>query len=45
MGVIQDTATACRMEALLLPQAETYQEYAFQILYKQDGASMGMPEN
>ena len=44
MGVIQDTATACRMEALLLPQAETYQEYAFQILYKQDEASMGMPE-
>ena len=44
VGVIQDTAIACRMEALLLPLGETHQEYAFQILYKQDGASMGMPE-
>ena len=44
VGVIQDTAIACRMEALLLPLGETYQEYAFQILYKQDGASMGMSE-
>jgi hypothetical protein len=42
MGVIQDTATAGRMEDLLLSQAETYQAYAFQILYNQDRASMGM---